>query len=100
MILGGKKLLNIKRLFRFSLQLLSETFFVLRRLERNMIKNICWSSRKVAVIIVRFWRDLNFVETFSKNIHISHSMKIRPVGAELFYAEGRTDKQIGQTERS
>ena len=29
-----------------------------------------------------------------------HFMKIRPVGAELFYAEGRTDQQIGQTERS
>jgi len=65
-----------------------------------MIKNICWSSCKVAAILVRFERDLNFVETFSKNIQISHFMKIRPVRAELFYVEGRTDKQIGQTERS
>ena len=34
-----KKSLNTKCVFRFSLQLLSETFLILRRTERNMIKN-------------------------------------------------------------
>jgi len=29
---------------------------------------------------------------FSKNPHISNFMKIRPVGAELFHADGRTDR--------
>jgi hypothetical protein len=33
-----KKLSNIKSLFRFSLQLLSETFLILRRNDRDMIK--------------------------------------------------------------
>jgi len=35
---------DIKCVFRISLQLLSETFLILRRSERNMIQNICWSS--------------------------------------------------------
>ena len=35
-----KKLLNIKCVFRFSLQLLSETFLILRRTERDIIINI------------------------------------------------------------
>jgi len=35
-----KKLPNTKSVFRFSLQLLSETFLILRINERDMIKNI------------------------------------------------------------
>jgi len=30
---------------------------------------------------------------FSKNTQISNFMKIRPVGAELFHADGRKDRQ-------
>jgi hypothetical protein len=50
----GKTLLNIKFAFGFSLQLLSETFFIVKRTERDMIKTLNWSSCKVAVILVRF----------------------------------------------
>jgi len=48
-----KKSLNIKCVFRIFLKLLSETFFILRRTERDMIKNIYRSSCKVPVIVVR-----------------------------------------------
>ena len=81
-----RKLLNIKCVFWFSLQLLSETFPILRRTERDMIKNVYWSSCKVPIIIVR----LNF-NRISKNTQISDFMKIHPVGAELFHVDRQTD---------
>ena len=44
----------------------------------------------------------NFIslEKFSKNIQISNLMKIGILGAELFHADGRTDRQTDrQTDR-
>ena len=46
-----KKSLNTKCVFWFSLQLLSETFLILRRTERDMIKNVYRSSCKIPVIL-------------------------------------------------
>jgi len=43
----GIKLLNIKFGFRFSLQLLSDTLLILRRIQCDVFKNLYWSSRKV-----------------------------------------------------
>ena len=36
---------------------------------------------------------MNFLDIFSKNTQISYLMKMRPVGIELFYADGQTDRQ-------
>ena len=83
-----KNLLNIKCVFWFSLQ----TFPILRRTKRDMIKNVYQSSRNVHVILVRFWLNLNFLDRVSKNFLISNFKKIWPVGAELFHADEGMDR--------
>jgi hypothetical protein len=49
-----KKVTEYKMCFWFSLKLLSKTFLTLR-IQQDTIKNICRSSCKVSVILVRFW---------------------------------------------
>ena len=49
-----QKLLNIKCVFWFSLQILSETFFIIRSVQRDIVINAHSSSCKVPVILVRF----------------------------------------------
>jgi hypothetical protein len=44
-----KKSLNTKCVFRFSLQLLSETFLIAGRNERDMFKNVYWSSCQIYI---------------------------------------------------
>jgi hypothetical protein len=61
-----KKLLNTKCVFWFSLQLLSETFLVLRRIERYMIKNVYWSSCRVPAILVWYHVTWIFSTDFRK----------------------------------
>ena len=89
-----RDLLNRKRVIWFYLQILCEKCFVLRGIQSDMITNVHWYECKVPVILVRFWRNWNFLERFSKNIKISNFMQIHPVGAEVFHADGQTDIAI------
>jgi len=89
--LFGKKLLNIKCVFRFSLQLLFETFLTLRNIQRDNIINVHRSSCKIPVILAKLSWNLNFFWQAFKNPQISNFMKIHPVGIELFHAAGQTD---------
>jgi hypothetical protein len=56
-----------------------------------MIINVHKTSRKGPVIHVKFYNKTWIVSTdFSENMQILNFIKIRPVGAELFHADGRT----------
>ena len=66
-----KILFSIKCLFQFSLQILSEIFFIPRRTEWDMIETVYWSSCTVAVILVQFYRiswSIRRTVTFSLEI--------------------------------
>ena len=85
-----KKVLNIKCVFLFFLQRLSETSLILRRIQRDMIKNVCWCSCEVQIFLVRFKRNLNFVDRFSKNTQISNFMETSSSGSRVV-PRGQTD---------
>jgi len=64
---------------------------ILRRTERDMIKN--WSLCIIIIIIiimVKFQRKLNYLDGLSKNTEIYYFINIRPLGTELFHADGQT----------
>ena len=42
-------------------------------------------------LFLSYINETNFLDRFSKNFHTQNFMKILPVGAELFRADGRTD---------
>ena len=87
----GKMSSNTKCVIWFSLQLLSVTFLILRRTERDIIINVHWSPCTVPVILISFNETWIFSTDFRKQIQVCNFMKIRPVGAELFQADGRTN---------
>jgi hypothetical protein len=83
--------MNIKCVFRVSLQLMSETFFILSRTERHVIRNIYWSSCKVPFIFVWLSLKWNFLYRFPTNIKFHEN----PFSGSGFVpcgeTEGRTD---------
>jgi hypothetical protein len=86
----GKMSMNIECVFWFHLQPLSETFLILRRTEHINIKNVSRSSCYCCQILLKLEFLWNFQNT-------SNLIKICPVGAELFHADGWTDWQTDMT---
>ena len=90
-IFKKKKSYWAQNVFLFSVQNLSETFFILRLIERHMTKMYIGLYVKYRLLLSDFNETWIFSTDFRKNPQISNFMKIRPVGAEIFHAEGRTD---------
>ena len=76
----GKKLLNIKRVFWFTLQLLLETFPILRWIRWD-IKKKCTGLHVQYRYSCQILIKREFSDIFSKNTEIWTFMKIRPVKA-------------------
>jgi len=76
----------------FSLRLLCETFLILRRIRRNIIIMYTRLHVNYPLFLSYFNETLGRV---SKNTQTSKFMKIRPLGAEFFYAHCETDRQTG-----
>jgi len=85
-------LLDIKCVFWCHLQLSSDTFLIIRRTERDMIK-ICGSLHvKCPLFLSDFHETRIFSTVFSKNIQMSSFMKIRPMGPSCsMQSDGQTD---------
>ena len=89
-----KKLLNLKRVFWFSLQILSQIFLIVRRTECDIIKKIYISLHvKCPLFVSDFNETWIFATDFRKNTQISNFIKIRQVRVELLHADWRTDRQ-------
>jgi len=56
-----------------------------------MIKNKYWSSHKVPFNSCLILMKLEFCQQIFEKYSITNAMKIHPVGAELFYADGWMD---------
>jgi hypothetical protein len=94
---GGRGVIGHKMCFDFLFNFLSETFLILRRNERDMIKKTY--TGKVSVIILRFSLNMKVVYIFSNNTQIQNFMKIPPVEADI-HADGRTDRWTNMTKLS
>jgi len=84
-----KTLLNRKCVFSFSLQILSEIFFILRKIQRHVILNVYGSRKEITSYSYQIF---HFLDRFSKCTQVSNLMKIHPIGAELFHADEQTDR--------
>jgi hypothetical protein len=92
---------------RMRFLIFSKTFAwnILRRIQRDIVINVHRSSCTVPFILLEFEWNLNFLHRFLKNIPTQNFIKIRAVGADLFHADGKTDRRTdgrldGQTSKT
>jgi hypothetical protein len=81
--------------FGFSLQpfFFSGTFFILRRIRRDIVINALGTSWKVPLLLSDFNETDIFPADFRKKSYRTNLMKNCAVGADLFRADGKTDGQ-------
>jgi hypothetical protein len=91
-----KNISIIKCVFWFSLQVLSETFLILRRTERDVIKKMYFGLHVKYRYYGEILMERIFTTDFSKYAQISSLTKNLPVRTELLHADGET---VGQTDR-
>ena len=75
----------------------SGTFNIPRSILPDTLINLHRSSCKVPVVLVRFERNLDFLDRFSKNPQISNFIKIHSVEAEFFHVDRQTDGRTNMT---
>jgi hypothetical protein len=92
----SKKKVAEHKMCWFSVQRLSETVFILRRTERDMIKNVNCSSCKVPVILVAFQWNLSFSPQALEN-YSSTKFHENPSSWSRVVPCGRRDGQTGMT---
>jgi hypothetical protein len=86
-----KKVIEHKMcIFYFSLQISSETFLILRIIQRDFSIMYTDLHVKYPLFLSDLKWHLDLPDRFCQNIKISNFMKICPVGAELFHADGQT----------
>jgi len=78
----------------FSLQLLSETFFILRGIQRDIITNVQTLSRKLHVILFRFQSNVNFLDFFFFEKCLNIKFHENPSGASRIVPCGRTESRV------
>jgi hypothetical protein len=83
----GELLLNVKCVFYFLYNLCQETFPILIRMQRDIIITLHVMYPPHCQILIKIVFSRQIYEKYSKN-----SMKISPVGAELFHTGRRTDR--------
>ena len=96
---GGEKVWNIKCVFLFSVQLLFETFLILRIIQRDIVTNVKTSSCKLPDTFVRVYWNLKFLDRFSKNTEVWTLIKIRLAWADCFHADRHSDRQTDRQTR-
>jgi hypothetical protein len=87
-----KKLRNTKYIFWFSLQILSETWLIVRRNERDMIKLYVGLHVKCPFFLSDFKWNLNFLTDFWKILKYQISLKsVQWESICSMWTDGRTD---------
>ena len=86
-------------MFWFCLQILSEAFLILRRTERDVMKNVYWSSCEVPVFLGQILMKLEFLRQIfekywniafhKKSVQFEPSCSMRPDRQ----TDGRTDRE-------